>query len=458
MIDLWQPIARHLIFPLQARRERSGIPAMLRELESSQYWSPNQLAELQVERLRTLLVHAQSHSPFWQQRFAISGFKPTAVHSLEDLRELPTMTKRDLQQHHGKMLSPVHPGRRHSDKTGGSTGEPVHFSLDSRRFYYRHAIALRHNRWTGWDIGQKVAYIWGHRADLAPPASRLSRLRETLLDRVIFLDSSTLSRQRMTEFRQRLLAYRPRLLVGYANSLHLFARFLAETANGDYYRPSAIISSAEYLAPTQRTLIEEVFACRIFDRYGSRETGLAASECGQGQGMHVAAESLLLEILRGDNSPAAPGQPGRIVVTDLLNYGMPLIRYEIRDVAEPLAGACPCGRGLPRLALSGGRVADFIITNDGRMVAGTALTIFLAANAPGVAQVQLLQRMRGEITIRVVANESFGLETEAFFARELPRFFGSDMRWTVEKVAEIPLAPSGKYRFCISEVDPAEAF
>jgi phenylacetate-CoA ligase len=458
VIDLWQPVAKHLLFGIQAWREHSDLPAQLRELEASQRWSRERLDELQRERLRAILLHAGRHSPFWSRRFAAAAFDPAGIRGLEDLRRLPTLTKRDLQQHHQEMQATVHPGRLHADKTGGSTGEPVRFSLDSRRYYYRHAVALRHDRWTGWDIGEKVAYIWGHRDDLASPAGRLSRLRGSLLDRRIFLDSSTLSRLRLETFRERLLGFRPRLIVGYANSLHLFARFLAETAGGRYHRPGAIISSAEYLEPTRRALIEDVFGCRVYDRYGSRETGLVASQCNHGEGLHLAAESLVLEILRGDDRPAEPGQSGRVVVTDLLNFGMPLIRYEIRDVAAPLAGECPCGRSLPRVTMEGGRVSDFVVTADGTIVSGTALTIFLAANAPGVAQAQLLQRVRGEVTVRLVAGEGYGPQTEAFFARELPRFFGTGMRWTVESVPEIPLAASGKHRFCISEVDPAEAF
>jgi phenylacetate-CoA ligase len=245
--------------------------------------------------------------------------------------------------------------------------------------------------------------------------------------------------------------------IAYANSLYLYARFLEETG-GDWHRPQAVITSAEYLDPERRAVIERVLGCRVFDRYGSRETGVIASECDAHDGLHQCAETLYLEFAR-DGRAVAPGEQGRLLVTDLANPAMPFIRYEIGDVGAPHAGGpCACGRGLPRMEMAGGRVTDFLLTPEGGIVSGAALTIYLIANAPGVVQAQLVQEVRDRILIRLVPGDDYGDATHAFFAEQIPRFFGTGMRYDVEEVAEIPSEASGKHRFSICKLDPAELF
>ncbi len=456
-MDLGALISRHVLFPLHSRREGSDIPRLLRELEASQWWTPSALADLQLQRLRALLVHAGHNSPYWRDVFAAADLDPERVQDLTDLRRLPTLSKRDLQKNRERMRAPGHPDRLLPDKTGGSTGEPVEFDLNEGRFHYRKAVAIRHDRWAGWDLGRKSAYLWGHRQDVAAPKSTVAKLRARLMDRHIVLDTSSLSVEAFEAFRQQLLTFEPDVYIGYANAVFLYARFLQERG-GRYHHPRGVITSAEYLAPEQRAVIESVFGCPVYDRYGSRETGLVASECGHGDAMHVADESIVVEILGPDGEPAAPGERGRVVVTDLLNHGMPLIRYEIRDVASPVTGACPCGRGLSRLQMAGGRVTDFLLALDGRIVSGASLTIYLIANARGVAQAQLVQDTRDAVTVRVVPGDEYESSTAEWILGELPRYFGDDMRFSVEEVAEIPLAASGKHRFSISNFDPTDLF
>jgi phenylacetate-CoA ligase len=456
-MDPLKAISRHVLFPVHCWYERNGIPGHLKELERSQWASRGEIEQIQIERLRRLLDHAGRTSPYWQGVFERSDLIPGQVQSLEDLETLPTLSKRDLQTHRLAMRAQVPGQRLIADKTGGSTGEPVHFDLDERRFFYRKAIAYRHDRWAGWEQGLKSAYLWGHPADVAAREGWRARVRKRFMDRHITLDTSSLSADSMTAFRRQLLDYRPEVYVGYANAVYLFARFL-EQFDGPYHRPRGIITSAEYLDPVQRQLIERVFQCPVFDRYGSRETGLIASQCGVSDVLHVADESVLVEILTADGRPAGPGEAGRVVVTDLMNYGMPLIRYEIRDTARFMPDRCPCGRGLSAIEMTGGRITDFLLAPDGRIVSGASLTIYLIANAVGVAQAQLVQEDERAITVRLVPGPGYGPETEAWILGELSRFFGKDMDFSVETTSEIPLATSGKHRFSICKIDPTSRF
>ncbi len=450
--------ARHIIFPLQAVREKSDIPGRLAEFEKSQYLSPDEIKNLRFERLKRVLTHAYSNCPFYTERFDRAGFDPREMRFLDDLRILPILTKADIQNNKDRMRAANYSDDLIvPDKTGGSTGRPLHYYLDKQRVYSRDAAALRHDRWTGWDIGDKSAYMWGHRRDIMGAANSRTRLRNILLDRRIVLDTSSLTAEKLRSFKHALIKFRPVIYVAYANSIYLFARYLQDTGSSDHHRPKAIITSAELLASEQRETIEAVFECKVFDRYGSRETSIIASECESHTGLHICAEALYLEFMK-DGRAVEPGQPGKIIITDLLNYGMPFIRYQIEDVGTPVAEICPCGRGLPRMNMAGGRMTDFLVTADGRIVSGASLTIYLIANAPGIAQAQLIQERKDEILFRIVKDDKFGDDTVRFFQREVPRFFGPGMKYDFEFVDEIPLESSGKYRFSVSKIDPAELF
>lgn len=180
------------------------------------------------------------------------------------------------------------------------------------------------------------------------------------------------------------------------------------------------MTSAEVLEPADRQLIEEVFGCPVFNRYGCREVGVIASECPAHQGLHIAAEGLLVEIVQG-NDPVRPGESGAILVTDLLNLGMPLIRYRIGDMGTWEEGQCPCGRGLPRLREVSGRVTDFLVGADGRLVSGVYLATYVVARRTSLGQVQILQEEPGRVRYRIKPGPSSRGETTWITSKGKPR-------------------------------------
>lgn len=451
-------LSRNLFFPLLMVYERSRVRRLWKAYEKSQFLSADAIRDLQLQRLRKLLIHAQANCPFYADRFAEAGFDPARVQSFGDITALPVLTKKDIQIQRDRMRATnLPPEEIIPDKTGGSTGQPLNFFVDRDRVFSRNALALRHDRWSGWEIGERSAYLWGHHEDLSAWSSLKARLRDALVERHIFLDTTNITRERLEGFTRKLKSYRPTLYVAYANSMYLYARYLHESGARDYHRPRGIITSAELLDDTRRDLIEQVFGCPVFNRYGSRETGMIASECERHTGLHIAAECLHVEILK-DGQSAASGVSGKIVITDLMNYGMPFIRYQIEDVGMLLDRECPCGRGLPLMEIAGGRMTDFLVTPEGKIISGASMTIYLIANTPGVAQAQFVQEKKDEIILRLAPGEGFGPESEAFLEREIRKFFGSTINYRQEIVDSIPVSPSGKYRFSISTLDPSEWF
>src|SRR5207237_7443085 len=151
------------------------------------------------------------------------------------------------------------------------------------------------------------------------------------------------------------------------------------------------------------------------------------------------------------------GEAGSIVITDLSNFGMPLIRYQVGDVGVLSDRACPCGRGLPLLEAIEGREADYVVTADGQFVSGISLTENFAVLVPGVAQIQIVQEEVQRFLFRIVRAADFTAASERALGDLVAERFGRDTHYRCEFVDRIPQEPSGKYRFCISHVPPPYA-
>ncbi len=202
----------------------------------------------------------------------------------------------------------------------------------------------------------------------------------------------------------------------------------------------------------ERCTIEEVFQCPVTNRYGCEEVSLIACECERHEGLHVNADGVYVEVLRGDGTPTDPGEPGMVVVTDLVNRAMPIIRYRVGDTAVLAGRPCSCGRGLPLLEKIEGRVADYVVTPRGELISGISLTENFAVLVPGIAQLQIVQEEVDRFVFRIVKNPDFGPASLERIRSLVAERFGPKVRYECEYVDRIPQEPSGKYRFCVSNV------
>ncbi|RJP72339.1 MAG: phenylacetate--CoA ligase family protein [Candidatus Abyssobacteria bacterium SURF_17] len=450
-MDWYAPIVKNIIHPLWAFTDGETHIALWRELERSQYFSRDEIARLQLNRLRTMVGHAYENCPFYRERLDSVGFSPADLRDFADLARIPMLTKEDIQVHKDDLVARnIAKSDLLPDKTGGSTGKPLHYYRDRRRMDYLKASAMRHDRWAGYEVGDKLAVIWGNRHDFSATQELKWHIRNMVLERKLILDSSSITEERMHEFARKLRKFKPEAILTYANSGALFASFLLENNIRDI-RVKSVITSAEMLHNGERETIAEAFGCEVFDRYGCREVGVIASECEAHAGMHISAECVFVEFVR-NGRPAGSGEEGDVVITDLLNFGMPLIRYRIEDIGIPSDRTCSCGRGLPLMEMVGGRVTDFLVAPDGRRVSGASLTIYLIANTPGVRQAQIVQNVPYALHIKIVKGVEFTDDSISFLKRKVAEFFGHEVELEIEFVSDIPKEVSGKYRFSICNI------
>jgi phenylacetate-CoA ligase len=437
----------NVLYPAYHTVKRDPVLRNIAELDRNQWLSTTQLQELQLRKLERLLRHAASHVPYYRDLLSgASDFSPRT------LRSLPPLTKAIVRRESKRLVAEnAVPGELHKNSTSGSTGEPLYFYTDENSLSCRKAAVARNKSWAGLKRGDRELLLWGSPIDKAR-AARLRGRVHSWLTRSRLVSSYNLSQEELGKCLRIIASSRPRLITAYPSVLEELAR---EYRRGGYppLGVPAFITSAETLYPHQRKLFEETFQAQIFNRYGSREVGDIAQECEQHTGLHINCDRVFVEVVREDLTACDPGEPGSVLVTDLDNFGMPLIRYAIGDRAALAApgSTCACGRGLPRLEDVAGRAFDVIRFPNGSAVGGTYWTILLRTR-PGIDRFQVVQQQLDEITIRYMADAPLPRETADFVRGEIAKRAGDAFRVKFDRVTEIAAGAGGKQRIVLSEL------
>lgn len=419
--------------------EAGPIDPPLRRLLKSQHASLDELRSTQEGRLRSLVEHAR------RQVHRYRDCPP--VRRIEDLQTLPFVEKEHLQRRSEDFLARA-PGRRLIKKTtGGSTGQPVTIWKDRHAWLLELAATWRGYRWAGVGIGDAQARFWG------VPFPGRDRRRALLIDRIchrLRLSAFGFDAETIDRYIERLRRFEPAYFYGYVSMISEFADHLLRRDLD--WRPDlqCIITTSEVLTEPVRRKLEDVFATRVFNEYGCGELGTIAHECEAG-GMHVSAENMIVEILDGDRV-CSPGEPGEVVVSELNNRAMPLIRYRLGDFATLSPAACPCGRSLPLLSGIHGRSYDMVRNRRGERFHGELLMyVFeeIKRKGGGLRQFQVRQESLDRFRIRVVPDRDYGAATEALIRERIREHVGIDTEILFEIVERIDREPSGKMRLVI---------
>ena len=216
----------------------------------------------------------------------------------------------------------------------------------------------------------------------------------------------------------------------------------------------SIISSAEQLFDFQKELIERTFNVPVFNRYGNREFGLVAQECDKHSGFHVLTDRVYVEILDDNNNPCRPGELGNLVITELNNRVMPLIRYRIGDLASwSHQKQCTCGRGYPLLEKVEGRAFDVVRTPNGTVISGTFWTLLMRHISEDIKAFQIIQNSIDKIAINIQMHDGKSLNNEKLnFLKEKIKEKDKDIQIEITFCETIKLTKSGKKRFVISNL------
>lgn len=422
-----------------------GIIRHVERLEQSQYWPPEKLQEYQVQGLRRLFIHAYESTVFYRKRFDNAGFNPYRFRDADEIRTIPFLTKDEIRDNLQDLISREYlPSRLHLSETGGTTGVKMVFYRNNSCLAIKAAGLYRFEKWTGWDFGERIGVVWPALNDYVGFHTWRARLKNSLSSRQVVLPGAVLDKRSLAGYVDALQRKKPSIIRAFPSPLHDLAEYVIESGI-EGIRLKGVITTGEPLYLRQRNRISQAFHCTVFDSYRSRETGPIAQECERQNGMHINAESLYLEI---KNAETTDPHTGEIVITDLLNFGMPFIRYRMGDLGTIHPGPCPCGRSLPLLMKIEGRAGDALMTRDWRKIQSGALVLYLVDKAPGlVGQMQVIQDKPRHLRILMTNNPQPTREIIDYQTRTLKSLFGEDFQVSFETVARIPREDSGKYLF-----------
>ncbi|MFC2046294.1 phenylacetate--CoA ligase family protein [Chloroflexota bacterium] len=433
---------KRILLPFGETLRGSRVLPRLRELEKSQWYSPERIRELQKKKLRRLVRHTYDHVPYYRRVFGERGLGPDDIVTVEDLTKLPILTKKEARKQYPDQISADNCRDRDYLRlhSSGSTGEPFHFYLSKAGHDARLAAMFRYWRAAGYDFGEPWVRIGNH------PHKATDRVSDRLL-RCTYLQLTEATETYLLELLDQIRQARPTIIRGYAPSLFL----LASTARDHDFseiRVKATMSTGAMLYEHYRELVETQFHCPVYDVYGGEGMIIAGQfECGS---YHIHAEGVIVEFLNPDGTAAGPGELGSVVLTDLHNNAMPFFRYEIGDLGMASNEGCNCGRGLPVMGPPQGRDTDIIVTPDGTYIVDDYFDVLF--RSAHVDQWQVIQHALDRLEIKIVRGDLFSDADIAHIEQGIDADVGDQLEVALTFVDGIPATRSGKRRYVISDV------
>ncbi|MFX0116636.1 MAG: phenylacetate--CoA ligase family protein [Candidatus Hodarchaeota archaeon] len=412
-------------------------------LEKIQWLKRERIERIQQASLRALLSHAYKKVPYYHKAFKNLKAKPGDIKSIEDLRKFPVLKRTQVAMLSKELRAKNFQRKIIPCETSGTTSTPVQFYRDHNDYSWGTAAMLRAFRWAGFKVQDKKAMIWNFRQH---ELNSMTFKIQNLLARTLAISVFQFSQPTMGLISPRLRRYNPKFIIGYASALYLLAKHCLDEGL-DTAKPKAIFSTSSKLLAGQRKIVEEAFCCEVYDWYASREMLTMASECPHHSGLHVASDHVVLEFVK-NGEHTAPGEEGKVLVTNLHNYSMPFIRYDIGDVGKPSNESCQCGRGLPLIESIEGRTYEIFVTSDGSFTTLRDLGTFFE-DLP-VKEFQIIQNTPDEIHVKVVKDIGYTQRHTAFIENNLK--WAGKAKIAVETVNSIPFERSGKKRYLVSKV------
>lgn len=386
------------------------------------------------ESLQSLLTHATQNCSFY------APFANTPI------SEFPIIDKDLIRSRHSEFLAkPFVTAKLHRMSTSGSTGTPFSVVQNYEKRSRVLAEIVYFGELCGYTIGQRYAFIrsWNSQSRKSP--------LESFLQNLIAIDTSRLDEESLETMRS-LLKRDKRLscILGYASSLDLLAQHLLEKGETpeSFKRMKVVISGSEILSDKARRNLKRVFGCNVVSRYSNQENGLIAQEISDNLFL-INSASYYLEFLKPNSDDyAQPGELSRIVLTDLFNYAMPMIRYDTGDLA--IFDEHPdYGRVITSIE---GRVRDFFYDTQDRLLSPSAITVQMW-KFDRLRQFQFIQDGRAKYLLKV--NGARGVYEDDDFIEVIENIVGKNANITIEHVDGIPQLQSGKFRQVICNYRPS---
>lgn len=437
--------------------QRQIILSLIAQFEESERLPEPEIRARQLRQLGRLLAHARATVPFYRRRFQAVAIADAARPKAEEWAQLPRIDRRDIQAAGETLHSNAVPrghGRISHIHTSGTTGRPVRVLRTGINSSFWGAFTLRDHLWHRRHLKGKLAAI-RHAEKGVDAYPRGSRSRTWGPTGLVFETGPAVGLNincTAAEQAEWLLRENPDYLLTHPTVAYRLATYCLE--NGIRFgKLKQVLTISEAMRPGLRDLCRAAWEVNVADIYTSRDVGYMALQCPEHDHYHVQAEGVYLEVLDGDGRPAAPGEIGRVVVTPLHNFAMPLIRYEIGDYAE-VGEHCPCGRNLPVIRRILGRQQDMatLPTGEKRWTLLSTGNIESFLKIAPIRQYQFVQKDLRTFEVRLVVEHDLTDGEKEKIRDWVREKFDYPFDVVFSFVDDIPRTKSGKYRDFVSEV------
>ncbi|OGT29781.1 MAG: hypothetical protein A3E87_05465 [Gammaproteobacteria bacterium RIFCSPHIGHO2_12_FULL_35_23] len=443
-------LANTLYWQAEKFRGRIGIKERLEWLMKTQEMSAEEIKKIQLTKLNHLLHHAYLTVPYYQRVFKERNLCPDDINNQADLQKLPLLTREILLKHQDELVSSKADfSTIKNNYSSGSTGRRALFKQDENFRLWMRAHQIRTYQWCSqWELGERFVLLWG---------SEIYWNLQSIKDKLInFLSNRRefntfkLSSRLIKNFTNSLLNFNPILISSYANALHLIS---LEVKRRGLRIPAlrAIQTTSEPMPPAIRNRVQEVFNCEVFDKYGSRETNIVSHESPAHDGLLIQSENVVAEFLNQNLTACLPHEKGKIVLTTLNNFSMPLVRYETSDIAAPISGYSKESFQFSRMTEVSGREQDLIYTPNNDYIDSYFFS-YLFMRFESIHWFQVTQEQYDHLRIVILAPNGINLETKNEIVDRITAHTGYKFKVDFEILSEMPESSTGKFRLCVSKV------
>ena len=428
--------------------------AVLRQIQENQWHPPEEIRRRQFLQLDRLLRHAAKTVPFYRQRLDELGLQDGKTLKPEDWQRVPLLTREDIQSAGSDLIStaiPAEHGKTSKASTSGSTGMPVTVVSSRVNTFLWEVMTLYEHLLHARDLEGRMAVIRRiPDGTAAYPEGYSQRYWSSTIAAVypngrIYALEIEASVAQQAEWLSRI---DPHYLRGYPTNLYALARYCQRNAV-DLPSLKQCLTFGELLLPHVREACREAWGIEIADSYSSQEVGYISLQAPGHDHHLVQSDLVLVEVLDRDGSPCKQGETGRVVVTNLHNHAMPIVRYDIGDFAE-VGGPCPSGRGLPVLTRILGRERNMLVDRDGNEYWPAFGVKSISKIAP-IKQFQLAQTSVGTVEARLVPERPLSDAERDQLRSHLESRLPGTVDVEIKLQESIPRTAGGKYEDFVNE-------
>ena len=405
----------------------------LKIVEQAQWKKQEELQNTQLKLIQTLLDYSSKRIPYYADLFRRVGFKPARIKQIDDITEIPISTKPTLRRVYPQSIYVKSNWLDMTSRTSGSAGDPLESMIDGKTHGWHIANELLFDSWMGIKPWEPWLRISSH-------SGLMDSIRARILNSEIVVPIELTTRTKFSKLIAEIDHHRPAGLLGFPSSLALLAYHMRESGHRLKHVLKGVVGSGETFPSYQKRLVREVLSENIYDRYGLTEFGgHLAQDCERHVGLHINPLLVHVEVVK-NGEPAKPGETGTLLLTDLRNYAMPLIRYDTGDIGSVHYG-CECGRSFPVLRDLSGRVNEYMLTRLGELPAVAVTVKFGLGFEKEIRDFQFLQLADGAVDLKIVPRTACGKDLKDRITKFLNTYLED---FEIENVQQINSEPSGK--------------